>query len=89
MNVLDMLTIISYVALNIDVVLQALRIYRTKSSKDLSLFGMSIRYLAIIIILIKFISLSSLSLVIGQGLIAITFSIYLVLAILYFRHRKA
>lgn len=84
-----MLTVVSYIALNIDVVLQALRIYRTKSSKDLSILGMTIRFLAIIIILIKFISLSSLSLVIGQGLIAITFSIYLILAILYFRHRKS
>ncbi len=88
MDLLDWLTLFSYIALNVDVILQARRIYTTKSSEDLSLFGMTIRYVAIIIILIKFISLSSLSLILGQGLIAATFTIYFILAILYFRHRK-
>jgi uncharacterized protein with PQ loop repeat len=86
-NILDFLTLISYIALNIDVILQAARIYKTKSSEDLSLFGMLIRYIAIVIILIKFISLSSVPLILGQGLIALTFTVYFVLAIIYFRHR--
>jgi uncharacterized protein with PQ loop repeat len=88
MSTLDTLTFISYVALNIDVVLQIRRVYKTKSSRDLSLLGMTIRYAAIVIILIKFISLKDESLILGQGLIAITFSIYFVLAVLYFRYRK-
>jgi uncharacterized protein with PQ loop repeat len=87
MNILDLLTILSYLALNIDIILQIKRIYRTKSSEDLSLPGMTIRYVAIIVILVKFASLSDMPLMIGQGIIAATFTIYFVLAVLYFRHR--
>lgn len=88
MPLLDWLTLLSYVALNVDVILETRRIYRTKSSNDLSLFGMLIRYIAIIIVLIKFVSLHDPSLVIGQALIAFTFTLYLALAVVYFRHRK-
>jgi hypothetical protein len=49
---------------------------------------MIIRYVAIIIILIKFISLNSTPLIAGQGLIALTFTAYFVLATMYFVHRK-
>jgi uncharacterized protein with PQ loop repeat len=84
MSPLDIATLLSYIALNIDILLQIARIYRTKSSKDLSLVGMSIRYAAILIILIKFISLSDLPLIIGQGLIAVTFTLYFVLSVVYF-----
>ena len=50
---------------------------------------MSIRYEAILIILAKFISLSDLPLILGQGLIVLTFTTYLALALYYFakRHR--
>ncbi|MEX2033491.1 MAG: hypothetical protein WD889_02970 [Candidatus Colwellbacteria bacterium] len=46
------------------------------------------RYIAIFIILIKFISLEDLPLVIGQGLITITFTIYLILAVMYFLYPR-
>jgi uncharacterized protein with PQ loop repeat len=88
MNILDLLTLLSYIALNVDIMLQVKRIYRRKSSDDLSLVGMTIRYIAIIIILVKFASLRDVPLVIGQGLCAVTFTVYFVLAVLYFRHRK-
>jgi uncharacterized protein with PQ loop repeat len=88
MNFLDWLTLAAYAAVNIDMVLQAKRIYRTKSSKDLSLVGMTIRYAAIIVVLFKFISLSSLSLIVGQSLTTLTFTVYFVLAVSYFLHRK-
>jgi hypothetical protein len=89
MTTLDLLTLLSYVALNVDILFQIRRIYRTKSSLDLSLVGMSIRYAAILIILAKFISLSDLPLILGQGLIVLTFTTYLALALYYFakRHR--
>lgn len=87
MQLLDWLTLISYVALNVDIILEAKRIYRTKSSNDLSLFGMGIRGVALVIILAKFISLNDRALIIGQALIAITFFAYFVLAIRYFRHK--
>jgi len=88
MNFLDFLTIFSYIALNVDILFQARQICKTKSSKDLSLIGLTIRYIAILIILVKFISLSELSLIIGQGLIALTFTTYFTLAVFYFVHRK-
>lgn len=84
MTLLDIATLASYIALNIDIILQTVHIYRTKSSKDISLVGISIRYAAILIILVKFISLSEVPLILGQGLIAITFTLYLTLSILYF-----
>jgi hypothetical protein len=88
MTLLDILTLLSYVALNVDIIFQIRRIYYTKSSRDLSLFGMSVRYAAILIILVKFISLSDLPLIIGQGIIVLTFTTYLALALYYFANRK-
>jgi hypothetical protein len=84
MRLLDLLTLFSYVALNVDILLQIRRIYQTKSSRDLSLLGLSIRYTAILIILIKFAELGDLPLILGQGLIAITFTTYFALALYYF-----
>ena len=89
MVTLDFLTILSYIALNTDIVFQIRRIYSTKSSRDLSLFGMSIRYAAILIILAKFISISDLPLIIGQGLIVMTFTTYFALALYYFANRNS
>ena len=88
MSLLDWATLLSYVALNIDIFLEIKKIYKTKSSKDLSLVGMTIRLAALIILVVKFVSLRDLSLIIGQGLMALTFTIYLVMAISYFRHRR-
>lgn len=87
MNLLDIFTIISYIALNVDIVFQIHRVYKTKSSRDLSLIGLSIRYVAILIILIKFISLDDLPLIIGQGLIAVTFTTYFIFAFYYFSNQ--
>src|SRR5262249_15546309 len=84
MTILDLLTLLSYIALNVDIVFQIKRIYQTKSSRDLSLTGMIIRYAAIVIILIKFIGLSDVPLIIGQGLIVLTFGTYFALALYYF-----
>jgi len=88
MEFLDVLTILSYLGLNVDIIFQIRRIYSTKSSRDISLFGMSIRYTAILIILIKFITVSDVSLIIGQILILITFTLYFILALFYFLKRK-
>jgi uncharacterized protein with PQ loop repeat len=90
MNFLDWLTILAYIAVNIDMVLQTKRIYKTKSSEDLSLVGMTVRYLAIIIVLFKFVSLDSMSLITGQVVTTLTFTVYFTLAVMYFlRHRRA
>lgn len=89
MPLLDILTILSYVALNIDIIFQILRIWRTKSSNDISLIGLTIRYVAVLVILFKFMSLSDLPLIIGQSLITVTITLYLLLAISYRMRRRA
>jgi hypothetical protein len=48
-----------------------------------SLVGMSIRYAANSIILIKVIQISDLMLILGQGLLVITFTAYFALAFYY------
>lgn len=88
MDFLDWVTLMSYIALNIDIIFEMRRIYHTKSSRDLSITGMTIRFIAIMVILIKFISLGETSLIVGQGLIVFTFTTYFALAIMYFIHRK-
>ena len=88
MTPLDLLTLLSYIALNVDILFQIKRIYQTKSSHDLSLTGMSIRYAAILIIMIKFINISDVPLIIGQGLIVLTFTTYFALALYYFANRQ-
>lgn len=88
MNILDWLTLLSYLALNIDIVLQIRRIYRTKSSEDLSLLGMTIRYVAILIIVIKFAAIGDAALIIGQGIAVVTFGTYFGLALRYGRRKK-
>jgi hypothetical protein len=87
MTLLDLLTLLSYIALNVDILFQIKRIYLTKSSHDLSLTGMIIRYAAILIILIKFIAISDWPLIIGQALIVLTFTTYFALALHYFLNR--
>jgi hypothetical protein len=89
MTVLDLLTVLSYIALNVDIIFQIGRIHKIKSSRDLSLVGMSIRYAAIFIILIKFVSLSDLPLIIGQGLILLTYTTYLALVVYYIANRAS
>lgn len=88
MNLLNWLTLASYVALNVDLVLQIRRIYKTKSSNDLSIIGIAIRYIVTFVVLAKFISLSDQLLIVSQGTIVLSFTAYFVLAVYYMKHRK-
>ena len=88
MTLLDFLTILSYLALNVDILFQIKQVYKNRSSEDVSLTGLIVRYVAILVILVKFISLSEIPLIIGQGFIVITFTTYLILAVYYFIHHK-
>lgn len=88
MNLLNWLTLLSYLALNVDIVLEIRRIRTTKSSNDLSIIGMTIRYVVLFIILAKFISLNDALLVTGQALIVLTFTVYITLALYYIRHGR-
>lgn len=87
MKLLDVLTLLAYIALSADVIFQIRRIRITKSSHDISLAGLTVRYIAIIIIMVKFIKLGDFPLIFGQGIIAMTFTFYFILALTYFRHK--
>jgi hypothetical protein len=88
MSLLDYLTVLAYVALDVEITIEALKIYHTKSSADLSIFGMVIRLMAIIIVLIKFASIGDIPIFIGQIVILVTFCFYLTLAVRYRLHPK-
>jgi len=87
-NLLDVFTFLAYVALSADIFFQIGRIYHTKSSHDLSLTGLLIRYAAILVILYKFVRLDDMPLIVGQVLLTTTFTVYLTLAFFYFAFRK-
>ncbi len=88
MSILDILTVFSYIALCADVLFQIARIHKTKSARDVSLIGASIRFVAIVIILIKFLSLNDWPLIIGQLLVFTSFLIYIFLVLVY-KYKKA
>jgi len=88
MNLLDLLTLLSFIGLNIDVLLQARKIREVKSSEDISITGLMIRFVAIIIILYKLIRVGDLALILGQALLVITFTSYMVLVFSYLPKRR-
>ncbi len=85
MAFLDIITFASYIALTADVLFQIRCVYRHKSSHDVSITGLGIRYVAILIILYKFWTLGELPLILGQLLLTLTFTLYLFLVILYYK----
>lgn len=85
MELLDIITFASYVALTTDVLFQIYRVYTYKSSHDISIVGLGIRYVAIIIILYKFFTLGEMPLILGQLLLTLTFTLYLGLVVLYYK----
>lgn len=89
MAILNVVALLAGFAIAADIVLQVKRIYRTKSSHDLSLVGLTIRYIAILGILAKLISLHDVVLITGQTLIALTFTAYLTLAYAYAKRSKS
>lgn len=85
MHFLDIITFASYIALTVDVILQIHQVYLSKSSRDISIVGLSIRYLAILIIFYKFFTLGEWPLFLGQLLLTISFTLYLILVIIYYK----
>lgn len=88
MTLLDFLTLLSFVGLNIDVLLQAHKIREVKSAEDISMSGLVVRFVAIFIILYKLLCIGDITLIIGQGLLAITFASYMILVFSYLPKAK-
>lgn len=87
MNTVDSLTIVSLVAINIDILLQNIRVFQRKSSLDISLLGTTIRYLAIIILLAKYLTIHDTVLIIGQTVILVNVGAYTYLVVRYRKGR--
>ena len=84
MTTIDYLTLAAYAALNIDVIAQTVHIFRRKSSLDISIYGVILRFVAITIIWLKLNQLGDISVLIGHSFVLITFTAYII-AIIYFR----
>jgi len=88
MNLLDLITLLSFVGLTVDILLQAHKVRQVKSSEDISLLGLSVRFFAIFIILYKLIMIGDFALIVGQAMLAVVFTSYLVLVVAYLPGKK-
>ena len=87
MELINLLVVVSFVALNLDVLLQNYRLYQIRESVDISLSGVALRLFAVIILAIKFNLLGEDALFVGQSILGVNVSIYLVLVTRY-RYKK-
>ena len=83
MSLLDFLTLLSFIGLNVDVILQAHKIRQVKSSEDISIVGLMVRFVAIFVILYKLICVGDMALIFGQALLALTFTTYMFVVFSY------
>lgn len=71
----------------IEYTIQTVRIYKTKSSKDISIWASSMRVLGMLIVLAKIMLIGDLSLLIGQAILVIIFAIQFIFAIKFHNPR--
>lgn len=89
MNTLDLLTLIAYAALTIDLWLEIRRINVTKSSEDLSIPGLVIRFIAISVLMIKFVVIGNAALIIGQAVSISSLAVYVYFAVKYYLQERS
>lgn len=87
MDVINILVVVSFVALNLDVLLQNYRLFEIRESVDISLSGVALRLLAVVILAAKFYMLDEGALFIGQTVLGLNVAVYLVLVTRY-RYKK-
>jgi hypothetical protein len=86
-ELINLLVIVSFVALNLDVLLQNYRLYQIRESVDISLSGVALRLFAVIVLATKFYLLDEGALFAGQSILAVNVAVYLVLVTRY-RYKK-
>jgi hypothetical protein len=86
-ELINLLVIVSFVALNLDVLLQNYRLYQIRESVDISLSGVALRLFAVIVLATKFHLLDEGALFAGQSLLAVNVAVYLALVTRY-RYKK-
>lgn len=83
MSTIDILTIIAYIGLCFNNVLQIVHVIRRHSSLDISIFGELVRLFAVVIIWYKLFLVNDFAIFLGHTLIATTFLFYLIIIIYY------
>ena len=76
-------TLVAFSAYALDLLFQIRRVWRRKSSADISLWGFTARIMAAFILFGKYISLSDKYLVFGQTIVVILSGIYFILIVRY------
>ena len=82
-DLLNYITIFAYVAFTTETIFQIVHLYKRKSSLDISLNGCIIRLIAVLVVLIKFVSIDDWILIIGQIFLVTSYIIYFSLVIVY------
>lgn len=88
LDTLNLLTGLALGALCVDVCLQIWRVWKVKSSQEVSIIGVSIRFGAAMIMLVKFAWIQDSVLVWGQTILVALITYYLILLV-RLRPRKA
>ncbi|NOZ80736.1 MAG: hypothetical protein GXP63_03610 [DPANN group archaeon] len=83
----DYALLVAFVALTADIFLQIRKIFRRKSSLDVSARGLVVRMVGALILLAKFIIIDDTVLMVGQTVFVLAFMAYFLL-VLYFRFYK-
>jgi len=83
MSTIDILTIIAYIGLCFNNILQIVHVIRRHSSLDISIIGELVRLFAVIIIWYKLLLVNDFAVFLGHTLIATTFLLYLIIIIYY------
>lgn len=86
--IIDYGTLIAFGAIAIDLIFQIHRVWKRKSSADISLWGYTIRFIAAFILFAKYFTLFDAYLISGQAIVVILHVIYFWLVIKY-RSRQA
>ena len=81
--IINYATLIAFLSFLIDNIIQINHIYKRKSSKDISIGGVLMRFAAALILLTKYVSIKDEYLIMGQSLFTITFAIYFILLVKY------
>lgn len=80
-NILDYSLILAYVAIITDISMQIARIYKRKSAADISILGTTVRFLATLVFLTKYVTIQDPFLTVGQSVFSVLLLAYLVLII--------
>jgi uncharacterized protein with PQ loop repeat len=78
-------TLLAFIAFSVDLLYQIRNLIRKKSSKSVSLFGLTARTIGTLVLLIKYVKPSDVYLISGQVFFMVLITIYLWLA---YRYRK-